>query len=70
MSWTQTDLDALDRAIASGVKVVRYDGPPARSVEYHSLDEMMRLRSEVAREASGQSARRYRYARTRKGLNP
>lgn len=43
MAWTQSDLDALDTAIKAGVKRVRFaDG---RETEYHSLKEMIDLRS-------------------------
>lgn len=41
MAWTQTDLDALETAIKAGVRNVQFRD---RSVTYHSLDEMLRLR--------------------------
>lgn len=41
MAWTSADLTALETAIKSGVRHVQYAD---RSVTYHSLDEMMRLR--------------------------
>ena len=37
MAYTQTQLDALDVAIAEGVLTVSYDG---RTVTYRSLNEM------------------------------
>ena len=40
MSWTQADIDSLRKAVVSGVLVVRYDGPPARSVTYQNATEM------------------------------
>jgi hypothetical protein len=46
MAYTQTQLDALDEAIASGTKVVMYDG---KRVEYATLDELLRARRIVAR---------------------
>lgn len=46
MAWSQSDLEKLDAAIASGVRSVTYaDG---RRVEYHSLDQMMAARSTIA----------------------
>jgi len=48
-SWTQAQLDTLEAAIASGTKRVEYQN---RSVTYHSLAEMMKLRDKM-REALG-----------------
>lgn len=45
MSFSQTQLDALDAAIASGTLRVSYDG---KDITYRSLDELMRVRSMVA----------------------
>jgi len=42
MAWTQTDLDALNKAISNGVTSVRYAD---RSVQYRSLNEMLKIRS-------------------------
>lgn len=42
MAFTQSDLDALDAAIKSGVKTVTYAD---RTVTYHSLAEMMQART-------------------------
>jgi len=41
--WTQADIDSLRKAIVGGVLVVRYDGPPARSITYQNLTEMRNL---------------------------
>ena len=42
MAFTQSELDALESAIATGALIVRYsDG---RQVQYRSLAEMQRLR--------------------------
>lgn len=65
-SWTQQDLDNLRAAVASGVLSVRYDGPPARSVTYHSLSEMRSLLAEMERSVNGTTS--YRLAKTSKGL--
>lgn len=45
MAWTQSDLDAIDAALAKGVKRVQYDN---QMVEYHSLDELLKLRDLIA----------------------
>lgn len=76
-TWTQEDADTLRAAIlalASGEKVqtVRYQGPPAREVTYHSVDlSAMRallaeIIAEVAAEANGRQ--RIRFASHRKGF--
>ena len=45
MAFTQRDLDSIDRAIASGARSATIEG---KSVTYHSLDEMLRIRSLIA----------------------
>lgn len=45
MALTQTDLDALDRAIAGVELTVTVDG---KSVTYRSMNELMRARAYVA----------------------
>lgn len=69
-TWTQADVDTLKAAVASGVLSVRYDGPPARQITYHSLKEMRDLlasmQQDVARQAG--SVAGYTLAATRKGL--
>lgn len=48
MAWTQADLDALSTAITSNVRRVTFaDG---RAVEYHSVEEMLRLRATIKSE--------------------
>lgn len=59
MAWTQAKLDALNDAIASGVRSVSYDG---ETVTYRTLDEMLRIRDE-ARVALGLNTRRLRRVR-------
>lgn len=67
--WTQTDIDTLKAAVASGVLQVRYDGPPARMVQYQSLREMRELlASMVADVAAASGGTSYVLAATRKGL--
>ncbi len=50
--WTAADIAALKAAIASGVKRVRYNGPPEREVEYQDLkamrDALAEMRADVA----------------------
>lgn len=51
MAWTQTDVDALKAAIATGALKVRYaDG---REVTYRSLAEMERVLAALVAEATG-----------------
>ena len=70
-TWTESDIDALKDAIKTGIKVVHYSGPPARTVQYHSLEEMLALlatmQQDVATESGGSS---YKLAATRKGFCP
>jgi hypothetical protein len=69
-TWTQTDIDTLKSAIASGVLQVKYAGPPERSITYQSLTDMQkaldRMLSDNARSASSGST--VSYVATRKGL--
>ncbi len=48
MAWTQADLDALDKAIASGA--VRVDYPNSGSITYRSLADMRSIRGEIQNE--------------------
>lgn len=50
MAWTQTDLDKLNKAIASGRRRVQFAD---RTVEYRDLDEMLKARSLIVSELSG-----------------
>jgi hypothetical protein len=55
--FTSAQLDALELAIAEGVRVVKYAD---KSVEYRSLDEMCRIRDlmrQFLRISSGSAAR-------------
>ena len=55
MAFQQADLDRLDTAILGGVKKVTFaDG---RSTEFHSLDEMRRLRGDIKAELAAAQAR-------------
>lgn len=50
MALTQTDLDALDVAIASAELEVRLEG---RTVKYRSTDELLKARQHVAEIVNG-----------------
>ena len=66
MAWTQTDLDALETAIKAGVRTVQYGD---RSISYHSLEEMLKLR-DVMKQAVNTAAgttTRCTYAMYQKG---
>lgn len=47
MAWTQTDLDALEAAIAGGTRDVQIQG---KRVVYRNLDEMITIRNLIRRE--------------------
>ena len=47
-SWTQSDLDALEKAIKSGARSVSYGN--GNRVDYGSLADMMQLRATMAAE--------------------
>lgn len=66
MAWTQTDVDALKAAIASGQLIVR---SADRMINYRTLDEMRETLDLMEAEVSGNTAtfrrrsRRYMTAR-------
>ena len=67
MAWTQTQLDALNDAIAAGVTSVSHNG---KTVTYRSLAEMMQLRDrmqwEIANGSAGRPQAHYvQFARSR-----
>lgn len=54
MAYQQSDLTKLDANILSGVKKITFaDG---RSTEFHSLDEMRRLRGDIKAELAAAAA--------------
>ncbi|ODN69544.1 phage head-tail joining protein [Methylobrevis pamukkalensis] len=68
MSWSQTDLDKLESAIGKGVRSVTFQTSAGmRRMDFHSLDEMLRLRNEMRAEVAGTSAPVTRYASFRRG---
>lgn len=52
--WTEIDVLRLKTAIASGVLSVTYDGPPRRTITYHSMDSMRELLAEMIRDVAVQ----------------
>ncbi len=68
MAYTQKHLDLVERAIARGEKIVRYED---RTVEYRSVDELIQardlIRTELAR-ANGPRSRVVRLYHGGKGL--
>ncbi len=45
-TWTQAELDALERAIASGVVTVKFED---REVTYRSMTDLLKAREVIAR---------------------
>ncbi len=65
MAWTQTDIDRLDAAIASGELTVQHsDG---RRITYRSIGELKAARAMVQREVNPPTAPRQRRIITRPG---
>ncbi|MFW3895932.1 phage head-tail joining protein [Pseudomonas bharatica] len=68
MAYTQKHLDAVERSIARGEKIVRYED---RTVEYRSVDELIRARDVIRTElaqATGKRSRVVRLCHGGKGL--
>ncbi len=65
MAWTQTDLDAVEAAIASGELTVQHsDG---RRITYRSVEELTTARSLIKGEISPPTVPRQRRIITRPG---
>lgn len=47
MAWTSTDLQELEKAIASGTLSVKYSD---KTVQYRSLEEMLKIRDLIRKE--------------------
>ena len=60
MSFTQKHLDAVEAAIARGEKVVRYTD---RTVEYRTVDELLKAREEIRSSLAGAAGPRSRVVR-------
>jgi hypothetical protein len=61
MALTQTDLDAIDLAIASSELEVRLEG---RSVKYRSTDELLKARAHIAELLATPSRSSFRFGFT------
>lgn len=66
MAWTQSDLDRLETAIATGAKVVQYRD---QRVEYQSTSEMLQARTIIIRSLQDE-VRNFRLGSFRKGVSP
>lgn len=54
MAWTQTDIDRLKAAMATGARRVEYgSGETRRVVEYRSLSEMESILKEMQDDIAG-----------------
>nr|WP_047574303.1 hypothetical protein [Methylobacterium sp. ZNC0032] len=54
MAWTQTDIDRLKRAIATGARRVEFGSGETRRVqEFHSIDAMLKALAAMEDEVSG-----------------
>lgn len=60
MSFTQKHLDAVEAAIARGEKVVRYTD---RTVEYRTIDELLKAREEIRTSLANSAGPRARVVR-------
>lgn len=65
--WTQADIDKLKAAVAEGVLMVTYAGPPQRSITYQSLGAMRDLLAEMVRQV--QKPTTFRHASFAKGFD-
>lgn len=65
MAYTQTNLDAIREAIATGATTVSFEG---RSVTYRNLDEMRRVEAIISESLAGASARVF-VVQTSRGLS-
>lgn len=54
MSWTQSDIDAIDVALRRGTRSVTF--PNGQSVSYSTTEEMMKVRSLAITEVSKEIA--------------
>ena len=65
MAWQQSDLDAIDACIASGVMVTRFaDG---REVRYQSLDHLLAARRVISNQLTLDSQSQQGFVRRKFG---
>ncbi len=51
MAFTQQQLDAINRAIASGTQTVEFSGPQgSRRITYRSIDDLLKAKATAERE--------------------
>lgn len=55
MSYVQADIDAMDTAIKRGVKTVTMES--GQSIEYRSMDELIKARNLAVQEVSRDNAK-------------
>ncbi len=67
MAWSQTDIDALQKAIADG-RGARSMAFGDQSVTFNSIDDMLKLLAVMQAQVSGTSQRTYRVATVNKGV--
>ena len=60
MAFTKEDLTSVERAIAKGERLVRYQD---RTVEYRDVDELLRARDEISRQLATATVTRPRVTR-------
>jgi hypothetical protein len=60
MAFTSADIDAIDRAIASGELIVRMGD---RQVQYRTLDELLAARDRISAVIAAQSSTSRAYPR-------
>ena len=65
-SWVQADLDAIEKAIASGVMTVRYSN---KEVIYRSMDDLMKARSVIMKALGKANATQRIFTNFSKGLD-
>lgn len=65
MAWTQTDIDTLKSAIASGILHVAYAD---RTITYKTTDEQLKALALMEQEVNSGTRQGYRLASTSKGV--
>ena len=65
MAWTQTDLDKLTKAVATGARRIQYGD---RVIDLRRLEDLNALRREMMRDISGSVRSRRTVPKKGKGL--
>jgi len=65
IGFTKENLQRLDQALASGVRSVSFG---EKTISFHSLNELIKLRNQIARYLSSKEPKRQFYPRVEKGL--